>query len=337
MVRLNRKNEIKTKKQKNEIIALAIFLAVAVIAIVAVMVLVKDPDGKAVKKTSGGEVFKIGGVKCTPKNNVDTYLLMGIDGKGKMADIIESEDACQADVIVLLVIDREANTFATINIDRDTITDVDSLDSKGNYLATTPVQLALAYSHGDGGELSCENISKAVSNLFFGQQIDGYAAIGMDAIARINHEVGGVTVTIEDDFKDSDKSLKMGQTIKLSDKQAQHYLHDRMNVGDGTNVARMRRHNMYLQEFKKIVKAKAASNKKYPIQLYHSLDEYTVSSLTSNDISKISKAVFKNKELGQFKFKGTYAIDDYGFNAFTYDKKDLEQLAIKLFYDKVEK
>ena len=46
-------------------------------------------------------------------------------------------------------------------------------------------------------------------------------------------------------FSQSDSSLKMGETVTLTDDQALHYVHDRMNVGDGTNVCRMRRQKEY--------------------------------------------------------------------------------------------
>lgn len=69
-----------------------------------------------------------------------------------------------------------------------------------------------------------------MSNFLDGQRIDGYAAVNMGAIGTINHLAGGVTVTIEDDFSKVDKTMKMGETITLTDEQAVHYVHDRYDV-----------------------------------------------------------------------------------------------------------
>lgn len=91
-------------------------------------------------------------------------------------------------------------TYKTLSIDRNTIVEQDTLDPDGTYVATSPAQLALAHENGDGMEISCENVVKAVSNFLGGQKIDGYAAVNMGAIGTINNLAGGVTVTIEDDF-----------------------------------------------------------------------------------------------------------------------------------------
>ena len=54
----------------------------------------------------------------------------------------------------------------------------------------------------------------AVSTLLGGHKIDGFAMVNMSAIEVVNDMVGGVTVTIEDDFPDSDTLIK-GQTVTL--------------------------------------------------------------------------------------------------------------------------
>ena len=50
MVRVNRKNEIKTKKQRGEIIALVVFLVAAAVAALVVAFGIKDADNKTIKK-----------------------------------------------------------------------------------------------------------------------------------------------------------------------------------------------------------------------------------------------------------------------------------------------
>lgn len=119
----------------------------------------------------------------------------------------ESDGTGQSDVLELLVIDTKKNTYHKLPINRDTITDVRSLDDDGSYLATTKTQIALAHANGDGMELSCENTVDAVSNMLYGIRIEGYISLNMDSIKILNHLAGGVPVTIEDDFSQSDKSL----------------------------------------------------------------------------------------------------------------------------------
>lgn len=296
----------------------------------------EKPEQDLAKESVPHDMVEVGSVKCTPKPNLETYLFMGIDAAGKVRKVKEYDGTGQADVLILLVIDRTANTYATLPINRDTITAVRSLDEEGNVLATTDIQIALAHANGDGLEESCENTVLAVSQLLCGQKIDGYIALNRDAIAQINHMAGGVTVTIEDDFSDSDKSLKMGQTVKLSDEQAMHYVHDRMNVGDGTNEGRMRRQSAFMKGLEKNIRERSADDETFALSLFDGLKDYRVTNLNGNNISRISKAMLKNKNLGEFHIDGTSAIDDYGFNAFTVNRDSLEQVVRDLFYNKID-
>ncbi len=343
------------KQHRNAIIYLSIFVVVCVAGILAIL-FIGEPEESAKKHNRTDKIVKIGGVECMPKANIETYLIIGTDVKGKTSEdntklvtkqtvnsMGEKETTTevdynpgQADTIILLVIDREKNTYALLPINRDTITAVDSLDENGNYLATTDIQIALAHACADGKEQSCENTMKAVSNLLHDQYIDEYAAVSQDAIKQLNNLVGGVTVKIEDDFSQSDKSLKKGETVKLTDDQAYHYVHDRMNVGDGSNECRMRRQNSYMKGLKKVVGEKTATDKKFPIKVYRGLNDYMITSMAGSDASKITKAVLKNKYLGTFKIKGKTKVDDYGYNAFHPNKKSLNEVVRKLFYDEVK-
>lgn len=343
------------KQHRSAIIYLSIFVVLCIAGILAIL-FIGEPEDSAKKHNRSDKVVKIGGVDCIPKSNIETYLIIGTDVEGKLtkdvvktttkkreygettakADEKDTYNPGRADVLTLLVIDREKNTYALLPIDRDTITAVDSLDENGNYLATTDIQLALAYECADGKEQSCENVMKSVSNLLHDQYIDEYAALSQDAIKKINNMVGGVTVKIKDDFSDSDKSLKKGKTIKLNDEQAAHFVHDRMNVGDGSNECRMRRQNDYLKGLKKLVGEKTDKNPEFPLQAYRDLDDYMVTSIAGSDASKITKAVLKNKYLGTFKIKGKTKVDDYGYNAFYPDKDSLNEVVRTLFYDEVK-
>ena len=197
------------------------------------------------------------------------------------------------------------------------------------------MQIALAHANGDGLEISCENTVDAVSNLFYGVQIDGYMALNMDAIATINHLAGGVTVTIEDDFSESDPSLQIGDTVTLTDEQAVHYVHDRMNVGDGTNECRMRRQDAYMAGLQEIFMQKASENDSFVMDAYSALGEYMVTDLSKKDCSKIAKAILKNESLGKFTIDGTTSLDYLGFDEFYPDQDSLADVVLQLFYEKL--
>lgn len=321
------------KEHRNAIIYLSIFVVLCIAGILAILFIGEPKEPGKHNRTD--KIVKIGGVECIPKANVETYLLMGTDVKGETSNLTKDNPG-QADTIIILVINREKNTYALLPIDRDTITAVDSLDENGNFLATTKIQLALAHANGNGKEQSCENTMKAVSELLHAQYIDEYVAVNQDTIKILNHLVGGVTVKIEDDFSKSDKTLKKGETVKLNDDQAYHYVHDRQNVGDGSNECRMRRQNEYMKGLKKVVAKKTKTNKKFPVQVFRDLNDYMITTIAGSDVSKIAKAVLKNKYLGSFKIEGKSKVDEYGYNAFYPDKKSLDSVVRKLFYDEAE-
>lgn len=55
----------------------------------------------------------------------------------------------------------------------------------------------------------------------------------------LNHEVGGVTVTLEDDMTKLDPAMKKGATLTLTDRQAELLMQSRYAMDDDRNTQRM--------------------------------------------------------------------------------------------------
>lgn len=326
-------------KQKKQVLVrgavlLAVLLCIGVISVLTYRVV----DKKDIYQTSDfrdsemPDTVTINGIKCRPRTRLKTYLFMGIDTES--TDGAEAA-AGQCDMLLLAVIDQNADTYAILPINRDTVTEVRSLEDDGTYIATSEVQIALAHANGDGGVISCENTVDAVSNLLYGQYIDGYAALNMDAIGLLNHLAGGVEVTIEDDFSKVDPSLKIGETVVLTDEQAVSYVRGRMDVGDGTNESRMRRQAQYLNALGANFREKFSQNESYIQDVYKALEDYMVTSLSGNDCSKLAKAILKNESLGTLGIDGEISVDYLGYSQFIPDEDSLADTVIQLFYDKI--
>lgn len=127
------------------------------------------------------------------RSGLETYLIMGIDVKGKAVGVDSYEGGGQADVQMVLVVDDANKTWQVLQINRDTITKVPVLDVLGGVAAYADEQIALAHYYGNGRENSCENTALAVSMLLDDQPIDGYFALNMDAVGIVTDLVGGVT------------------------------------------------------------------------------------------------------------------------------------------------
>lgn len=278
----------------------------------------------------------INGVKCKPNWDVETYLFIGEDARGVKQRKTQQDGTGQSDVLELLVLDTKNHTYYKLPINRDTITDVKSLDDDGSYLATTKIQIALAHANGDGMELSCENTVDAVSKMLYGIRIDGYLSLNIDAITVLNHLAGGVPVTIEDDFSQSDPSLKIGERVTLTDEQALHFVHDRMNVGDGTNECRMRRQKAYVNALTQIFEQKLKEDGGFINTFYNSLSDYMVTDMSVGQMGNVANMILESEDKGELSIQGTDAIGEDGYNEFTMNEDSRGEIAMKLFFKKIK-
>ena len=207
----------------------------------------------------------------SPKKNLETILVMGLD-KNERSEMLEGYvNKTQSDFLLLLVIDQENRSINSLQINRDTMTEITRLGVFGGATGKYTAQIALAHAYGSGGSDSALNAVKAVSNFLGGVKIDHYMTFTMDSVALVNDMVGGVTVFIEDDFSEMDPSLVQGQEITLKGEQALHFVRGRTNVADGTNLNRMARQRQYMMGLYEKIMAAAAQDEAFPEKLVKKL------------------------------------------------------------------
>ena len=181
------------------------------------------------------------------RRELETVLVMGVDKYA--SDAAAEEDSYvnqeQADFLLLLVLDRETGVCTALPLNRDTMTEITALGLAGERVGTFTGQLALAHTYGSGGSDSCLNAKKAVSKLLGGVSIDHYMSFTMDSVPTVNDSVGGVSVTVLDDFKNN-QDLRKGEEVTLHGEEALLYVRGRQNAGDQTNLSRMKRQEQYM-------------------------------------------------------------------------------------------
>lgn len=335
--RMKRTEEEKRRLKRKALVLPAVLAAVGILFAI-LFVAVDNKDIFSLEQFLHPDLYntvEIGGVRCRRKTRIKSYLFMGVDARGKVGEHYNEDGPGRCDVLQLIIVDQNADTYTVLPISRDTVTMVKSLTEDGEYVTETYMQIALAHETGNGRHNSCQNTVDAVSHLLLDQPIDGYLALNMDCIGVINHELGGVTVTIEDDFSDSDPDLKIGETVKLTDEQAVHYVHDRKNVGDGTNEGRMRRQEQFLDAAQPILYDKIMSDETFFRSLYDALKDYMVTSLTGKDISKLAKAFRSNEYFEPPVLEGERTMDEFDFWRLTLDEDSLTNAVLDLFYEKV--
>lgn len=231
------------------------------------------------------------GTEYPIKDHIQTVLLIGTDSleqyQEKENSLQDYYNFNQADFLMLLVLDTEANTADIIQLNRDTMTDVPWLDVLGNYGGTEYKQLCLAYNYGDGGAKSCKNTVDVVSSLLFDAPIDGYIQIPMSSIGVLNDLVGGVPVTIPEDMTVIDPAFVQGETVLLKGSQAESFVRARMALENDTNIARMARQRMYMDSFQKQAKEALNSDSEFSMKLLEKLSGYLQSNMTAQQLSDV--------------------------------------------------
>lgn len=284
--------------------------------------------------TDSREIITYKNETYVKKGNLETYLIAGIDAPGKVEKVTEYDGTGQCDVLAVIVRDRSTDQCKLLSIDRNTITAVKSLDNDGTYLDTTDIQLSLAHAMGFDQQVRAENTVDAVSHLLGDQTIDGYAMVNMGAIQVVNDMVGGVTVTIEDDFTDRDPTLKKGETVTLMGEHAENYIRGRKDVADGSNQNRMSRQSNYEEAFKPAFRNKCAENSKFPLEVYHAMEDYMTTNISAKKFCRLAILMSDENQDEKVAISGTYGLDEDGWQTFTPDADSLQEAILELFYQK---
>ena len=217
-----------------------------------------------------------------PYENMTNILLMGVDRYSETKDTgISYRNGGQADYLLLLVLNDDTQTITPIQIDRDTMAEITILGVLGDVTGKRVVQICLSHGFGDGKEMSGRLTADAVSGLLNGITIDYFISMEMDGIVALNDAVGGITVTLEDDFTIADPTMVKGATLTLQGKQAEYFVRGRMSIGIGTNQARMARQQVFMNELIGLITQRIHDNgsAEFLDHLLDALDPYLVTDM----------------------------------------------------------
>ncbi|MCD7845608.1 MAG: LCP family protein [Oscillospiraceae bacterium] len=268
-------------------------------------------------------------------DSLHNILILGIDD----AEVTESStyrNSGQADLILLAVFNDEEKTCTLLHINRDTMTDVSVLGALGDYAGVTYEQIALAHTYGSGLEDSCENTVTTVSSFLYGVEIDNYLSLTMDGVAVINDLVGGVTVTIEDDFTGVDDTLVQGETVTLMGEHALTYVRARYSMtDDSSNLARMERQKTYMLGLTEALKKATAADVGFPLEAYAAAADYIITDCDIDALANYGSQLTEYTLSDIISPEGEAVLGEE-YMEFYVDEDALQQLVIDLFYVPVE-
>jgi len=267
--------------------------------------------------------------------NIDVLMIIGIDDYDVIDYTKEGNlyNPMCSDLILLAVFDNVNQTYSLLQINRDTITDVMTYDSFGTFNRMAKRQIAMSHTYRPKQEDACEDTEFAVSHLLYDVEIDNYFSLTMNAIPIINDSVGGVTVTIEDDFSQLDDTLVQGETITLMGDQAEHYVRGRRQItNDPTNLNRMKRQRTYMSSLLPVLGKKTASSNSFALELYDKLSSYMVTDCSTDQFSNYISQ-FSGYTLDKIITPdGRSTVSSDNHVEFYVDQDSLKSIVIDLFY-----
>ena len=270
------------------------------------------------------------GIDYYPRQDITVMLFMGIDQMEPVSDSGVFTNPGAADAIMLMIFDEKNETTSILQINRDTMLDIPILGIGGREAGTMYGQLALAHTYGSGLEDSCINTRKAISRFLGGISIDYYIAMNMGAVAILNDAVGGVTVTVTDDFSDVDPTITMGE-ITLRGEQALNFVRDRKDVGDQKNATRMNRQRAYMESFRDSLLANMNQGAGFVVDTYSAVAPYLVSDCPINTLTAMIERYDDYEFTGVITPKGDNILGETYYEFYA-DEKALDDLVIELFY-----
>ena len=268
------------------------------------------------------------GIPYYPRQDITVIMILGIDENGPVRDSGSYNNTGEADMVTLVICDETNEQIRLLTLNRDTMMEIPVLGIGGRPAGTITGQLALAHTYGSGLEDSCENTRTAVSNFLNGIQIDYYISMNMDAIPILNDAVGGVRVTVTDDFSAIDPEIPMGEHV-LAGNQAMTFVRSRKDLGDQLNVSRMKRQEAFLKAFLPALNEKNSDS--FAMSVYEQVSPYLVTDCSANLISSMLRR-YGGYTLADMVSPAGENVRGEQYYEFYPDEKQLEALIMELFY-----
>ena len=260
-------------------------------------------------------------------SRLTTVLLLGVDTvQPEESNVSDFGSNGRADAIVLLVMDPDTRTIQSILMSRDTIAQVDVYTEDREFMFSGDMQIAMQYSVGDSHERSCYLMKRAVSRALLELPIDSCCAVTMDGIKAAVEHLGGIQLTIPEDWTDIDPDYTAGAVVTLDAARTERLLRHRDLETVGSNETRMDRIGWFLTQMAGSLSASELQ------ELAAVLEPFVQSDLSAETMDALTSYTLRQELLH---IPGTVTADDDGiFEEFHIDQEQLKQLLLSVFYCK---
>lgn len=324
--------------------AAAALLCIVVLSAGGFFLLHSQKEQSRLHVTAGNSVDMKGGYRTiTWKDKeyqynslITTILYAGLDSTDPLKASETYSNKARADSVSVVILDKKKKKMSILALNRDTMTEIRRYTRTGEDMGTYVSHLGYAYSYGDGGEVSCEDLKEAVEKLL-GISIDEYAVTNQSSITSINDLVGGVTVTVpNDDLAAMYPELKKGAVVTLDDSNVKDFLQHRDTAADFSNEGRIERQQAYVTAYVDLLKDRLASEPDQLWQEIGQMNDYLQTSISKNKYLSLARLLEKVSFTDADYYRPT-GKDSAGelHDEFYVDEDALQQLVIDLFYEEV--
>lgn len=302
-------------------------------------------DGKNINHKSISDSVEYNGGQYIYNADIVNILVLGIDSDLPVTQKQEKiGDMGQTDAIYLVSIDTKKHSLQVYAIPRDSMCEVDIYDESGKLVSLMDAQLALQYNFA----LDCENSSRlsaeAVSRLMLNIPISRVCVFNCEAIGVINDAVGGVEVTIENDFTDEsgevlEPEFYKGNTLKLTGEQAVTFIRERDCTIFKSAMDRVERQEQYISSLVSTAKSKLKRNPMIALSILNKLKE--------NDCIYTDISASELMYIAQLAGRTHFSMEDVTtipgevkmgeeFEEYHTDSTALKKMVLENFYTKVK-
>ena len=257
------------------------------------------------------------GEKYKYNNRITTILLAGLDSED---DIVATKTFTMAPRAVAL--------------NRDTMTKIRRYTLDGYSRGLYTDHLGYAFTYGDGGEKSCENLSEAVSLLLYDVPISHYLVVNRSSIKKIAEIVGPVEVVVpNNDLIEVDSEYTEGNKVLIDQNNIELFVRRRDTSKDFTNTSRMERQQAYINAAMEKVLALLKDDPSEAWSMLEELEKCVMTDINRsqyldlvNDINKVSYS-----SGNYYTPVGTQSSENT-HDEFYVDETDLLEKVVDLFY-----
>lgn len=143
-------------------------------------------------------------------------------------------------------------------------------------------------------------------------------------------------MALEDDFSAADPAMTKGATLTLQGDQAEIFVRRRMDIGEGTNEARMVRQEEYLAQLSAQLESRVQQDQQFTAQVYDALQPYLVTDLAKGQLVNEVWAAKDDIVEPAIALEGEHKVAEDGFTEFYPTEASIQKAVLTLFWEPVE-